>query len=167
MYVQKMQKKNYEFKHEHNKIHRHDVSRETIMQEIILRRYNSVNVDNQLAKSFYEKEKYEEQEKRDYQHRLDIEKVALELLQQENKEDLLVENYASFYEKIVEDFEKICDENKKTTNSLFEKVDLLVKENFKKIAFTDEKSKITEIAKVRDQKARDLLAPSSLSILLR
>lgn len=151
-------KEELNFIHEHNKIHRHDVGRETIMKEIVTRRFDSVKVDNQLEKTKYEKEKYEKEEERDYQHRLDIEKVAKELLQQANKEDLLVESYATIYSNLVQEFEKICDENKAEMDSLFEKVDLLVKENFKKIAFTAEKTKITEIAKDRDQKARDLLA---------
>ena len=151
-------KEELNFIHEHNKIHRHDVGRETIMKEIVTRRFDSVKVDNQLEKTKYEKEKYEKEEERDYQHRLDIEKVAKELLQQANKEDLLVESYATIYSNLVQEFEKICDENKAEMDSLFEKVNLLVKENFKKIAFTAEKTKITEIAKDRDQKARDLLA---------
>lgn len=154
-------KEELNFIHEHNKIHRHDVGRETIMKEIVTRRFDSVKVDNQLEKTKYEKEKYEKEEERDYQHRLDIEKVAKELLQQANKEDLLVESYATIYSNLVQEFEKICDENKAEMDSLFEKVNLLVKENFKKIAFTAEKQRLQKLQKIETKGKRSFSNSSS------
>ncbi len=151
-------KKEIEFRHEHNKIHRHDVTREAVMKEIATRRYNLEKVIVGLEKAAYEKEKYVKNEKLDYDHRVELDKMANQIIADHHAINPNCLTYEEFYKQILEDFNKICQENKQLMADLFEKVNVLVKQNYEKISMTEEKAKMIEISAQRDQIARELLA---------
>ena len=151
-------KKELEFRHEHNKIHRHDVSREAVMKEIATRRYDFEKIEVGLEKTLYEKEKYDRYEKLDYEHRVELDKVVEEIVTANNATNPIKVTYEEFYKQMIQEFEEICNKNKELMADLFNQVNVIVKENYQKLAMTDKKTKINQISLERDQKARDLLA---------
>lgn len=151
-------KKEMDFKNEHNKIHRHDVGSEIIMKEIATRRHNNVQAEAEIEKTKYLKDKFEKIEQEDYQFHLEYDRLVEEITKEHHCINPIKETYESFYQQMLADYEKICLENKQVMDSLFSKVEVLVKENYEKVALTQEKTEINEVRAQRDQKARDLLA---------
>lgn len=151
-------KKELDFKHKHNKIRRKGVSNEALMQEIATRRFESVKLENEIQLAKYNKEKFDSIELKDYQYNVKLDNTAKEIIETYGGVYPKHMSYEEFYNQMIANFEQLCANNRELMDSLFAKVNVLVKQNYEKISFTEQKAKLNELDEQKDEISKQILA---------